>query len=121
VANPIVKKLLELEIYKTGGIVDYSFSREILVIEIYDFLRLLHFTDDAGTAKIIRNNITGKTNQDKPKEVAAFLDNLNEKPIADSLKAIALNSASIFIGDNGVELIKAVIDTAQTVYKKSKK
>jgi hypothetical protein len=69
VANPIVKQRLEVELYRSGGVADFLLNRDIMVIDIYDFLKLLHFTEDARIAAIIRTNLLAKTQVDKAPEV----------------------------------------------------
>jgi hypothetical protein len=117
IANPLLRKMLEAELYKSGGLPDFSFNREMMVIEIYDFLRLLNFTGERAITAIIRKNILAKTQAGKGKEAEAFLAKLNEKPLRDRLKTIALGIGTAFLGESaaqaGAEIIGALIAGAK--------
>jgi hypothetical protein len=110
VPNPIVRRFLEERIAATGGIPDTSFNREMLVLEIHDFLRLLDLTDDE-IARVIHDNILAKAHlTDRDPAARAFFDELNKVPLGERLKRIAQGAAEKLIGKGGEELIGAVID-----------
>ena len=44
--NPIVKRILYRNIDKIGGIPDFSFNTNILIINFFDFLRLLQINEN---------------------------------------------------------------------------
>jgi len=111
IPNPIARKYLEERIFSVGGLVDYSFNHDILVLEILDFLRIVHYNDDTQVAETITSNILAKSRQ-KPgdPELQAFLNDLNRIPLQERLKKIAMGVAEKFIGQTGDEIIGAVID-----------
>jgi hypothetical protein len=113
VPNPIIRRFLEERIAATGGIPDSSFNREVLTLEIYDFLKLLDFTDDE-MARVIHDNILTKTKiADRDPAAKAFFDELNKVPISERLKRIALGAAERLGGKASEELMTALFDLAK--------
>ncbi|GHV03060.1 hypothetical protein FACS189485_05230 [Spirochaetia bacterium] len=119
VANPVVKKLLEVEIYKRGRVIDFSFNNELLFLEIHDFLALLNFTDDAKMAEIVRNILLKKQDDPQDKKVQELLEKADEKTVAEHLKSIVLGAASTFGGDFGLSIVNALVDCGKGIYKKA--
>jgi hypothetical protein len=112
--NPITRKFLEERIYSVGGMADSSFNREILVLEIYDFLRLVDFSEPERIRALIRKNILQKAVlAEKDPEMAAFLSELDKKPVEETLKGLACGLASKLIGKAGDEIVGAVLDGAK--------
>jgi hypothetical protein len=115
VANPMLRKLLEVKIYESGGMVDYSFSREVMVIDLYDFLKLLNLEKDERIIAIIENNILkkAKSSDEHGEKAKAFFRELEKKPLQEQLKAIAVDGAKKFIGAAGGETFGLIWDTAE--------
>ncbi len=114
VPNPIVRRFLEERVAATGGIPDTSFNREVVVLEIYDFLKLLDFTDSDEIARVIHDNLLAKAKlTDRDPAIKEFFGELNKVPIGERLKRIALGAAEKLVGKAGEELIAAVFDTVR--------
>jgi hypothetical protein len=85
VANPIARKILEVEIYNTGGIADTSFNREILVIGLFDFFKLLGYSKEAEQS--IKESLKAKLTEKG--ETQKTIDTLLRKPAAELVKDAA--------------------------------
>lgn len=115
VTNPIVKKFLEERVAAVGGIPDYSFNHEVLVLEISDFLKILNFTDNRTLEETITHNILKKAQLGaEDPQVTAFFAELNKVPLEERLKRIALGAAEKLIGKAGDEILGAVFDLVRT-------
>jgi hypothetical protein len=111
ISNPIVKKLLDVEMYKKGGIIDYSFNNEKIVIEVYDFLRL--FNDDKTIIEELNRVIRSK--KKLTPEGEKFLNEVNEKNLSSTLKKIAGGVLSGVLGKAGEELVEVGFDIVSKV------
>jgi hypothetical protein len=109
VANPVVKKYLELEIYKIGGVTDTSFNHEILVISLYDLLRLLNAAGDAEAAvkKQLKLKL-GKKDADQQE-----VQNLLSSPPAELFKKIGTSAKKA--GAIAVQLLPPVLELITVV------
>jgi len=118
--NPLMRKDLEQKIASLGGIPDYSFNREILVLEIKDFLKLVHVFKDEEMAELIKANILKKSGlEENDPRLAEFFKDLNKIPVEDRLKKIALGLGEKFLGQAGDEIVGAVLDYIKTGQKPS--
>ncbi|GMO44292.1 MAG: hypothetical protein Pg6C_06170 [Treponemataceae bacterium] len=122
VSNPIAKKILQVKIFEAGGIVDCSFSQDIVVIEVYDFLRLLNAADDGTIQKEIKALLDGGI-KDEALSAAAekFLKDLKSSSVGEQIKSIVKGSAGAFaanfLGEEGskdaLDLLKRLFDFAK--------
>jgi len=128
VANPIVQKILQAEIFRIGGIVDYSFNKDIVIIEFYDIFRLLRFSDDDAIARKIQDVLSERIKDSGPaSEEQKLLDALLLKPVAEQLKSIlkggATEAAKKYLGEEGgddaVGLVVRLINLAKDKLGKS--
>jgi hypothetical protein len=95
-ANPIAKKHLELAVYDARGIPDTSFNREILVLGLGDFFRLLRVEKDAG--KFITEELKRKIDKkDTDREEA---EKLLQKPLPDLVKDLAVGLGAKLLGSD---------------------
>jgi hypothetical protein len=118
VSNPIVKQLLDKKLYETGGILDSSFNRDILVIEIYDLLKLLEYVNIDTISNDIRNTILAKTRtKELPKESQQFLKSLSEKTALERLKAVVIGGGKILLGKSGEEMVNIGFDIIESLIK----
>jgi hypothetical protein len=118
-ANPIAKKALEERMYSVGGIVDFGNNSEIALVEIYDLLRLIEFTEEKKVAEIIRHNILAKRKIDEnDPEINKFFKELERIPVEQRLKRIALGLAEKVIGSAGEEIVGAFFDAIRGGEKK---
>ncbi len=109
--NPIAKKYIEERIFAVGGIPDYSFNKDILSLEIIDFLKMAHYNNTEEIARVIAFNILSKAkSRENNPEITAFLKELEQVPVGERLKKIARGAAEKFIGKAGDEIIGAVLD-----------
>jgi hypothetical protein len=106
VANPVVKKRLELAIYTAGGITDTSFNREILVISLYDFFRILKV--EKGMDKIVNEELKLKlAEKNIGREEAEDL--LKKKP-PEILRDIAVGLGARLLGSDAAgDLLLSVL------------
>lgn len=112
IPNPVVKKYLEERIYSIGSVIEYGQNREIIFIEIYDFLKLVEFDEDKKIGDIIRYNILAKSDSaDNTPEIKEFFHELNKIPMEERLKKIATGFANKLIGKAGDEIIGAIFDS----------
>jgi hypothetical protein len=119
VANPIAKKNLEERFYSCGGILEFGQNNEIAIVEIYDLLKVLQFTEEKDVSQIIRENILAKSRfEEKSPEIKEFFRELEKVPIEERLKKIALGLAEKVIGKAGDEIIGAVFDLIKDKDKK---
>jgi hypothetical protein len=122
VANPIVQKILQAEIFKIGGIVDCSFNKDIVSIELYDILRLLRFSDDDAISRQINDVLSGKVKDADPAgEEKKLLDELLRKPVSEQLKTMLKGGVTVVAkkilgeegGDDAVGLTVRLINLAK--------
>lgn len=115
IPNPITRKYLEEKAYSTGGIINYEQNREIMIIEIYDFLKIINFAEKKEIAELIKTNIIRKSRSSSNSlDMDNFMKELNKMSIEERLKIIAIGTASKIIGKAGDEIIGAIIDIANS-------
>jgi hypothetical protein len=128
VANPIVQKILQAEIFRIGGIVDCSFNKDIVIIELYDILRLLRFSEDDAIALQIKDVLSERIKDADPaSEEKKLLGALLHKPVVEQLKSIlkggATEAAKKYLGEEGgddaVGLVVRLINLAKDKLGKS--
>jgi hypothetical protein len=118
VSNPMVKQLLDKKLYETGGILDFSFNKDILVIEIYDLLKLLDYTDTGAISQDIRSTILAKKRtKELSKDSQDFLNSLNEKTALGCLKDLARGGGALLLGKAGEELANIGFDIIASLIK----
>ena len=110
VPNPVARTAIEERIAAVGGIPDASFNREVLVLEIYDFLKLVNLADDERIARILQDNLLAKARLTIDSDAKRFLDELNRVPVGERLKRLALGVLDKVLGKTGDELIALVFD-----------
>jgi hypothetical protein len=120
VPNPIARKFIEERIFSVGGLPEYGTNREILILEVLDFLRVVHCTDDGRIAETIRRNILSLAGKKAGSpEIDAFLAELNAVPLGERLKRLAMGAAEKVMGKAGDEILGAVFELAKAPLKKS--
>jgi hypothetical protein len=122
VANPIVQKILQTAIYNIGGIVDCSFNKDIVIIELYDILHLMKFSDDVTIKRQIEVLVSVKIKNAEPSvEEKKFLEEFQKKPVAEQLKGVLKGGVTVaakkFLGEEGgddaVGLVERLLNLAK--------
>ena len=128
-SNPIPRKILETALFKIGGIADYSFNRDLFIIELYDFLRLLKFSDDIEISRHIKDAVLNNISKYKPTDRdSKFLEDLEEKEIPEQLKTILKGAAGHFAGkfigeeasSEAVNLVERLLTSAKNALLRQK-
>ncbi|GHT88706.1 hypothetical protein FACS1894137_17170 [Spirochaetia bacterium] len=101
IANPILQKLIQVEIYKVGGIVDCSFNKDVISVDLFDCLKLLNF-NEAAIKQIILDCIDESEIKALP-AVNLLITQLQEKTIPEQIKSVVKGIAGRFLGDTGGE------------------
>ena len=130
ISNPIPRKILETELFKIGGIADYSFNRDLFIIEFYDLLRLLNFSNDKEISRRIKEEIINKISKEGlTKDDTKYLDDFEKKRIPEQLKTILKGAAGHFAGkfigeeasNEAINLVIGLLNSARDAYTNKKK
>jgi hypothetical protein len=113
VANPVVKKHLELAAYSAGVISDTSFNREIFVIGLADFFKLLNVELEAG--KAVKEELKRKLNEKNINQKEA--EDLLKKPLPELFKAFVSEQVSGLLGEAAGTLLKSAYDKGVELFR----
>jgi hypothetical protein len=119
VANPILQRLIQVEVYNIGGIVDYSFSKDIISVDLVDCLKLLNL-QDAEIDQIFRENLSKPypALPDVTDWLTALSDETNVKgDIKTVLKGIAGKLLDKCVGGDAAP---AALRLVETIFKAAK-
>jgi hypothetical protein len=106
IGNPIARKDLEERIVSLGGIPDYSFNRDLLAVDVYDFLRLVGTQSDDQIREVIVHNLLAKAVVDsKSLEYQAFSTELARLPVADQLRRLAQGFGEQVLGKAADQIV----------------
>lgn len=117
ISNPIFKKYLEQKLNELGGFIDYSFNRDLIVIELYYFFRLLEISDNSINSFITENIINQLNENDNYK---SFITKISKKPLKDGLTDIVNSLGNKSYGDlaiNIFELIGSFVQNRKNKFK----
>lgn len=113
VANPIVRKLLDVRLYESKGIMDTSFNSEKIIIDVYDFLNLFDYLNDKPIKKQLYNIIRSHVNKFEP-DTQKFLNDIEGKTLPDFIKNITSAFFFKLLGKAGEEAVNYVYEVSYT-------
>jgi hypothetical protein len=93
--------LIQVEIYKVGGIVDCSFNKDVISVDLFDCLKLLNF-NETTIKQIILDCIDDSELKSLP-AVRLLIPQLQEKTIPEQIKSVVKGIAGHFLGQEGGE------------------
>lgn len=115
VPNIIVKKYLEERAAFYGCHIEYGRNRELIILDVYDFLKIVEYIEEDGKGDIINFNILNKAkNPVKHPNALQFMKDLNSVPVEERLKKIAVGLGKKVLGTAGDELLDWLFETIET-------
>jgi hypothetical protein len=98
VPNPVLRKEIENKAFLTNGEVDFSFNKDLMVIPLYDFLKLLDFSGEE-IWRIAKECFSKSVVADKRDNIKALAEKLQQPPVGEQIKGVVVDLAKHFLGD----------------------